>query len=408
MTVPQKTKPSDLARTALHDWHVAHGGRMVDFGGWSMPMQYSTILQEHQTTRTAVGLFDVSHMGRLHFHGPDVGRFLDSLLTRRVVDMHAGQIRYSLICNQQGGILDDVLVYRLETPGSQATPHSSSTPRSPDPSFQMVVNASNRTKILDWLTRQKADYDVQFHDVTHATTMIAVQGPLAISLVDPLLDCDLPALRYYRGKRTRFAQWSCYVSRTGYTGEDGCELIVAATDGPPVWESILRHGAERATGKGGIAAPIGLAARDTLRLEAAMPLYGHELTEQTNPIQAGLGFALNLQNRQFVGHEALMNFQAENHQPLRIGLQLDGKRVPREGYTILHAGQPVGEVTSGTYSPTFERPIAMGYVKQSAGAPGTTLQIDIRGKLHRAVVVPLPFYQRGLLSARKSLGNRHP
>ncbi len=387
MTAHPQTKPADPTRTALYDWHVAHGGRMVDFGGWSMPMQYSSIVQEHQTTRTAVGLFDVSHMGRLHFHGPDVARFLDSLITRRIVDMRAGQIRYGLICNQDGGILDDVLVYCLETSGPRG---SAQPPRHrAGPSFQMVVNAGNRTKILDWLAHQQTDYDVQVHDMTHATTMIAVQGPRAIRLLATLVDCDLAAIRYYRGKQSRLTGRPCYVSRTGYTGEDGCELIVATEDGPPVWETILQHGVEMG------ATPIGLAARDTLRLEAGMPLYGHELTEQINPIQAGLGFALNLQNRQFVGHEALVNFQAKNHQPIRIGLLLDGKRVPREGYTILHAGQPVGEVTSGTYSPTFERPIAMGYVKQSAGAPGTTLQIDIRGKQHRAVVVPLPFYQRG-------------
>ncbi len=368
---------------------------MVDFGGWLMPVQYTSILEEHQTTRTAVGLFDVSHMGRLHFSGPNVARFLDSLLTRRIADMQAGQIRYSLICNRQGGILDDVLVYCLETSCPQGPRRPKSPHPSPDPSFQMVVNAGNRAKILDWLTyhlgahHHREAFDVQIQDVTRETTMIAVQGPMAIRLLNPLLDCDLAAVRYYRGMQSRLDGRSCYVSRTGYTGEDGCELIVTAEEGPGVWETILRDG--DAMG----AAPIGLAARDTLRLEAAMPLYGHELSEQTNPIQAGLEFALNLQNREFVGHEAIVRFQAENDQPLRIGLQLDGKRVPREGHAILQAGQPVGEVTSGTFSPTFERPIAMGYVQQTAGASGTTLQIDIRGKQHRAVVVPLPFYQRG-------------
>jgi len=392
--MPTPPTPANLSRTALYDWHVAHGGRMVDFSGWSMPVQYSSILQEHQTTRTAVGLFDVSHMGRLHFYGSDVARFLDSLLTRRVVDMRSGQIRYSLICNPQGGILDDVLVYCLKSSQPGELAQQESARQNLDPSFQMVVNAGNRTKIIDWLTCHRAGYDVQFHDITGETTMIAVQGPLAISLLNPLLDCDLATLRYYRGMPAQFAKWSCYVSRTGYTGEDGCELIVAAADGPPIWDTILQHGVDRS------AAPIGLAARDTLRLEAAMPLYGHELSEQTNPIQAGLGFALNLQNRQFVGHEALVNFQADSQQPLRIGLQLDGKRVPREGHPILQEDQPIGEVTSGTYSPTFERPIAMGYVKQAAAAPGTTLHIDIRGKQHRAVVVPLPFYQRTFHSSK--------
>ncbi|MEO2047068.1 MAG: glycine cleavage system aminomethyltransferase GcvT [Pirellulales bacterium] len=407
MTASSQTTSTELARTALYDWHVAHGGRMVDFGGWLMPMQYSSIIKEHQITRTAAGLFDISHMGRLHFSGTGVAEFLDSLLTRRVIDMHAGQICYSLICNQQGGILDDVLIYCLDNSNGDDSEQQSifrpkaqlSREQNPSLSFQMVVNASNRKKIVDWLTHHlvsgelSADSqifdDVQFQDLTHESAMIAVQGPKAIALLDPLLDCNLKAIRYYRGMPGQFSQWPCYITRTGYTGEDGCELIVANEDGPRTWETILERGNEM-----GIS-PIGLAARDTLRLEAAMPLYGHELSEQTNPIQAGLGFALNLKNREFIGRDAIVNFQTENRQPMRIGLQLDGKRVPREGHVILQAGQPIGEVTSGTYSPTFERPIAMGYVKKVAGAPGTTLSIDIRGKHHPAVVIPLPFYTRG-------------
>jgi aminomethyltransferase len=412
MTASSQTTSTEPARTALYDWHVAHGGRMVDFGGWLMPMQYSSIVQEHQITRTAAGLFDISHMGRLHFSGAGVAKFLDSLLTRRVIDMHAGQIRYSLICNQQGGILDDVLIYCLDDSESDDSESDDSEQQSifppkaqlsreqnPSLSFQMVVNASNRKKIVDWLTHHlesgelSADSqtfdDVQFQDLTHQSAMIAVQGPKAIALLDPLLDCDLEAIRYYHGMPGQFAQWPCYITRTGYTGEDGCELIVANEDGTRTWETILERGNEMGV------CPVGLAARDTLRLEAAMPLYGHELSEQTNPIQAGLGFALNLKNREFIGRDAIVNIQAENHQPMRIGLQLDGKRVPRAGHVILQEGQPIGEVTSGTYSPTFEHPIAMGYVKQVAGAPGTTLSIDIRGKHHPAVVIPLPFYTRG-------------
>jgi len=372
----------ELARTPIYLWHVEHGGRMVDFGGWSMPVQYTSIVEEHQTTRNAVGLFDVSHMGRLNFFGADAPQFLDSLLTRRVTGMRPGQIRYSLVCKEMGGILDDVLVYCLEASPEEATSPSQNL------AFQLVVNASNRTKIVDWLTSHQKSYKVQIQDVTCKTTMIAVQGPQAIALLKPLFNCDLGALRYYRGCPAQIANRSCYVTRTGYTGEDGCELILSAEDGLSIWETILEKGANLG------AAPIGLAARDTLRLEAAMPLYGHELSEQINPIQAGLGFALNFKNRKFLGHEALRKIQNENHQPVRIGLQLDGKRVPREGYQIFQEKTPVGEVTSGTFSPTFERPIAMGYVNQAAAAPGSTLQIDIRGKHYPGVVVPLPFYQR--------------
>ncbi len=344
---------------------------MVDFGGWAMPVQYRSIVEEHRATRNAVGLFDVSHMGRLHFSGPEAGQFLDRLLTRRIADMQVGQIRYGLICNEHGGILDDVLVYRLAE------------------QFQMVVNAGNRTKIVEWISKNIAGDAVRLHDCTYETAMIAVQGPQAVPLVDSILEGNLSAMRYYRGTNSQIAGHECYVSRTGYTGEDGCELIVDAAHATPLWETLMERGASAGT------AAIGLGARDTLRLEAAMPLYGHELTDAVNPIQAGLGFALNLKDREFVGRDAILQFQKHHDQPVRIGLQLDGKRVPREGQVILQGDQAVGEVTSGTYSPTFERPIAMGYVKPTAAAPGESLSIDIRGKQHRATVVPLPFYQRG-------------
>jgi aminomethyltransferase len=371
---------TQLARTTLFDWHVSHGGRMVDFAGWEMPVQYSSITAEHQATRTAVGAFDISHMGRLRFYGPDAARFLDATVTRRVTDMRPGQIRYGLVCNDRGGILDDVLVYRL-VPDDVADDDTAT--------FQVVVNASNRAKIVEWFNRRLPDYATRLDDVTTATAMIAVQGPMAVRLVTPLLGCDLATMRYYTGADTTFDGIPCYVSRTGYTGEDGCEIICPAESALAVWENLMATGASY-----GIQA-VGLGARDTLRLEAAMPLYGHELTEQINPIQAGLGFAVSFGDREFVGRAALERFAKDGSLPVRIGLQLDGKRVPRQGADVLRGDKPIGEVTSGTYSPTFERPIAMAYVEPAAQAPGSRLSADIRGTPYAAVVVPLPFYDRG-------------
>ena len=374
------TTTTELAQTPLHDWHVAHGGRMVDFAGWSMPVQYASITAEHQATRTAIGLFDISHMGRLQLFGPGAAAFLDATVTRRIVDMRPGQIRYALVCNAQGGILDDVLVYRL----------AYDEPNEDDKAtFQVVVNASNRTKIVDWFQRRLPEYATKLADVTAETAMIAVQGPAAMHLLEPLVDRDLFAMRYYTGQKARFDGRDCYISRTGYTGEDGCEIICAAADARAIWETILAAG----TDKG--AQAVGLGARDTLRLEAAMPLYGHELAEQINPIQAGLGFAVNFGEREFVGREALERFARDAHQPVRVGLQLDGKRVPRQGAVVLQGDEPVGEVTSGTFSPTFERPIAMAYIRPTVQAAGTHLAVDIRGTTYPAVVVPLPFYERG-------------
>jgi aminomethyltransferase len=353
---------------------------MVDFAGWSMPVQYTSIAEEHHATRKAVGVFDISHMGRLHFFGPEAAKFLDAVVTRRVTDMKPGQVRYALVCDQEGGILDDVLVYRL----------AADRPANEDrPTFQVVVNASNRAKIIDWFADRLPDYAARLDDVTTKTAMIAVQGPRAVTLVDPLVAGDLRSMRYYTSAEDHFGGAPVSISRTGYTGEDGCEIICAAGDALAVWETVLREG------EGVGARPVGLGARDTLRLEAAMPLYGHELSEFLNPIQAGLSFAVNFDDREFVGREALQRFAADTKQPVRVGLQVDGKRVARQGCPVLQGSEIVGEVTSGTFSPTFDRPIAMAYVRPSAQATGTRLAVDIRGTQHAAAVVPLPFYERG-------------
>ncbi|MGI9519165.1 MAG: glycine cleavage system aminomethyltransferase GcvT [Pirellulaceae bacterium] len=366
---------TELLKTPLHDWHASHGGRMVDFAGWSMPVQYTSIIDEHNATRNAVGLFDVSHMGRFYFADPAACEFLNGLTTRRVWPMEAGKIRYSLMTRDDGGVLDDVLVYHLADPSGKAF-------------CFMVVNASNREKILGWL-QQHGDLDkLGFEDRTTATAMIAVQGPRALATVDPLCGTAPSSLKYYHGMMTDVCGTTAIVSRTGYTGEDGCELTVPGDKAVEIWQTII----DRSAGDGGSA--VGLAARDTLRLEAAMPLYGHELSEDINPAQADVKFAINVKDREFPGRGAIVAARKDESLLRRIGLEMEGKRPAREHSLIYIGNQQVGEVTSGTFSPTLQKPIAMGYLKPEHTEVGTELEIDVRGKRLAAKVCQLPFYSR--------------
>ena len=364
---------SALSETPLFDWHQQHGGRIVDFAGWAMPVQYQSIVAEHQAVRNAAGMFDVSHMGRLDFRGPGPGAWLDRLLTRRVADMQPGEIRYSLVCNSDGGILDDVLVYRLPENRSDRDA----------PPWRRVVNASNREKIIAHF-QEHGDDNASHDDVTLQTAMIAVQGPQAIAECQSLIDCNASSLGNYRGAWLPASGASAFVSRTGYTGEDGLELIVAADDALPLWNALA----------GGNIPACGLASRDKLRLEAAMPLYGHELSERINPWQAGLRFAVNLKDRDFLGRDALVRLKNDAGQLQRIGLTIDGRRPAREGSTVLLNDAAVGQVTSGAPSPTLGRPIAMAYVEPQAATIGQVLAVDIRGKQCPATVSALPFYRR--------------
>jgi aminomethyltransferase len=295
--------------------------------------------------------------------------------------MKPGKIRYALVTNEQGGILDDVLVYRLRDAESGRA------------EYQLVVNAGNRAKIVAWIQdhlrggagKQTA---VEMQDVTLETAMIAVQGPAALSIARSLLKEDPASLSYYNCREAAILGRSCLVSRTGYTGEDGCELIVPAAIAGDVWDRLLEAGRERG------AVPAGLGARDTLRLEAAMPLYGHELTEQIDPVQAGLDFAVNIKDHPFIGREAVVARRQASDVPRRIGLELTGRRVPRENYAVVDGDRQVGQVTSGTFSPTLERPIAMAYVEPTSADTGRQVFIDIRGKREPAQIVDLPFYKR--------------
>ena len=370
------TSALQLMETPLHAWHADNGGRMVDFAGWSMPVQYKSIIDEHNATRNAIGMFDVSHMGRFFFSGSQIDQMLDRLTTRKVAGAGVGRIRYSLMCNEKGGILDDVLVYHL--------------PDLNGGSFHMmVVNASNRDKIQKWIEscRQEGD-DFELTDRTTETAMIACQGPRANEVVSEIAELNPDTLKYYTGATSRVCGHETIISRTGYTGEDGCELIVDNSQAEEIWNEVHR----RAVNVGGMAC--GLASRDTLRLEAAMPLYGHELGEEVNAAQTDLGFAISFKDREFKGKQAIVDAKNENTLPTRIGLQLDGKRAARENCSILIDGNKVGDVTSGTFSPTLQKSISMGYIDPSYAEVGTKVTIDIRGKSHDAEIIELPFYKR--------------
>lgn len=374
-------------RTPLYDWHVARGARMVEFAGWEMPVQYTSIIDEHLATRTRCGMTDISHMGRLRFEGPGAAVFLAELLTRRVADMRLGQIRYSLVTNDQGGILDDVLVGYYHDEYGQ-------------PFYVLVVNASNRRKIVQWihahLPRERAEApgeEIIWADVTRLWAMFAIQGPRSIELLQPLVDEDLTAMRYYKGAQVRILHPAArrqggIISRTGYTGEDGFELSIGASIAGAVWEVLMEMGQPLGV------VPTGLGARDTLRLEAGMPLYGHELSEQINPFEAGLGFACHLVGYDFPGRDALLKIQQQPFTRQRIGLELLGRRPAREDCPVLSGGEQIGRTTSGTYSPTLKKPIAMAYVRPAFTQLGTELSIDVRGRLEPARVVQLPFYSR--------------
>jgi aminomethyltransferase len=371
----------------MYDWHVAHGARMVDFAGWAMPVQYTSIIEEHEATRTAAAITDISHMGRLRFEGPGATVFLAELLTRRVADMELGQIRYSLVTNDAGGILDDVLIGYYHDAFGQ-------------PFYMMVVNAGNHKKIVEWihahLPKERAEApgrEIIFTDLSRLWAMIALQGPKSVEILQPLVDIDLTWMRYYRGARVQLLhpkakRQGAIVSRTGYTGEDGFELSIGCEIASAMWEAIVVQGQDFGL------KPCGLGARDTLRLEAAMPLYGHELSETTNPFQAGLGFACHLTGYDFPGREALLRLQKVPVDHVRIGLEMDGQRVPREGYGVFLGGEQIGKVTSGTFAPTLKKPLAMAYVSPQFVKPGTMLEVDLRGRREAARVVELPFYKR--------------
>ncbi|MGE5618535.1 MAG: glycine cleavage system aminomethyltransferase GcvT [Sphingomonadaceae bacterium] len=391
-----------LMRTPLYDLHRAAGARMVGFGGWEMPVQYSGIVAEHRMVRESAGAFDLSHMGRVHVKGPDATRFLQTVTSNDVEKLAVGQVQYSLICNRQGGVRDDILVYRLGGESAALTPvnvpsgtFTPSERERGDEGYLLVVNASNRVKVLGWmgelldeLRTRGGPADVAIEDRTLETVMIGVQGPSSMEVLQPLSYLPLGQLRYYHGAQGRVVGVEGYVSRTGYTGEDGFEVILPVEAGRRLWQKLSEAASS------GAVALAGLGARDTLRLEAGMPLYGHELGEDVNPFEAGLGRYVKLEKAELVGRERLLELERSGPRRVLVGLEVTDRAIARQGTPVVVGGTQVGAVTSGSYSPTLERSIAMAFVEPEVALSRPPVEVSVRGTAHPARLVDLPFYSR--------------
>ena len=358
-----------MKTTALIEKHRAHGARLVEFGGWEMPVHYEGIVAEHKRVREGVGLFDLQHMGRLRLTGPDRAEALDRFLTNDVPATKPGRARYAVMCDDDGNAIDDCIYYVLPE------------------AIILVVNASNRDAVLKWM-RPRMKGRVVMSDETERWAMLAVQGPMAREVLQPLTDVDLKTIKYYRCASAMVLGEPCFVARTGYTGELGYELVFDARDAERMWDALLAHGAEH-----GIQ-PIGLGARDTLRLEAGMALYGHELDRETNPLEAGLDFAIKLKSGEFYGRDALLKIRDAGVARKLIGFEVDGRRIPRQGAVIVHGGEGVGAVTSGTKSPSKGNVICMGYVPAALAGETSGWEVEISAKRYPLQVVKLPFYSR--------------
>jgi len=368
---------ADLRRTPLDAVHRALGARMVAFAGYEMPIRYTSELEEHRTVRSAVGLFDLSHMGEIGLTGSDALAFARFALVSDPGTLEPGQAQYSMLCAPDGGVIDDVIVYRT------------------DPGYLVVCNAANRDAVVSYLgaLRAGAELDVGVEDRSDRTALIASQGPRAAEMLAGLTDVDLNTIGTYRSALGQVAGVPCLVARTGYTGEDGFELFCAAPDAPRLWEAVFQAG-----GRYGLL-PCGLASRDTLRLEAGMPLYGNELGRDVNPYEANLGRVVKLDKGEFVGRAALADIQAQGPGRLLVGLVMQDEGIARHGYPVVEAvgaGPPtdLGVVTSGSVSPTLGQRIALALVRSDAAEIGRGVAVMIRERPCRAEQVKLPFYRR--------------
>jgi aminomethyltransferase len=362
---------TELRRTPFYEEHVSAGARLVPFAGFEMPVQYTGVREEHVATRTRAGLFDVSHMGEIRVRGPRAEGALSWLLSNAIRKLAPGQAQYNALCNPAGGVVDDVFVYRLASDD-----------------FLVCVNAANRAKDWEWVTTHDPS-GASWEDEGDAWAQIAVQGPSAVGIVDELVDFPAPEVERHRFVQGTFAGIrGCVIARTGYTGEDGFEIFLPAATSRPAWGAVLEVGQRH-----GIV-PVGLGARDTLRLEVRNCLYGHELTDETSPLQAGLGWIVKLAKPGgFLGADAIAARRDTDRQVL-VGMVIEGKRIAREGMTVLHDGTPVGTVTSGTLAPSLDRAVCLAYVDKSLAAAGTRHTIDVRGREAVGVVVEGPFYRK--------------
>jgi len=357
-------------KTPLHAAHVAAGGRMVDFAGWAMPVQYSGVIEEHLAVRERVGLFDVSHMGEAAVRGPEAEAFLQYVTCNDVARLKPGRAHYTALMRPEGTFVDDLLVYRL------------------DDGFLLVLNAANTAKDVAWLREHAPQFDVDVVDASADWAQLALQGPRAAELLDSLADPRPSALRYYAHAGVRVEGVNCLVSRTGYTGEDGFEIYAPPAAAEALWDRLLETG--RAFG----ILPVGLGARDTLRLEAGMMLYGNDIDETTTVLEAGLGWIVKLGKGEFLGREVLARQREEGIRRKLAGFEMRGRAIARHGYAAEKEGREVGRVTSGTFAPFLKKSIGLAYLPVEHASEGTELGVRIRGRSESAVVVPTPFYKR--------------
>lgn len=365
-----------LRETALRDRHEALGARLVPFAGWLMPVQYSGIIDEHRAVRSAAGLFDLGHMGQVRVEGPDALDYLQYVTTNDVSLLEPGDAQYSMLPNVKGGVIDDIIVYRLED----------------EPGYFVVINAANREKDVDWLlqTRERRrDFDVEIEDISDTLGMIAIQGPKAVEISQSLTDRDLADIAAFQCGRANVAGIPVLLARTGYTGEDGFEFYVPQSRTAELWDALMAAGQSKGL------LPIGLGARDTLRLEARMPLYGSELADDISPLEAGLGWAVKLGKGEFIGRNEIAAVKDEGVPRKTVGFRLTERAgSARHGYEVQQDGARVGVVTSGAHSPTLGAEIGLALIDASAAGVGKPLQIVIRGRPVNAEQVKLPFYRR--------------
>lgn len=361
-----------MKRTVLYEAHKALNAQFVEFAGWEMPVSYSGVLEEHKAVRTTAGLFDVSHMGRIQVDGQGAKGFLQRLSTADIDTLRAGQACYTLFCNNDGGVIDDLIIYKLKRA-----------------SFIVCVNAANRDKCLNWINaNSKGVHNITIVDLGDSIAQIAIQGPKSLEILQDLTDVDLAPVRLKNFVEGRLGGMDAYIARTGFTGERGYEIFLPAMIAPGIWDAILKKGEES-----GIK-PAGLGCRDTLRLEMGYPLYGNDMDDTTTPLEASLDRAVDFDKGDFMGREAILRKRDKGLERKLVGFELLQKGVPRHGCRIYSNGKTLGVVTSGNFSPTLKKGIGMGFVLPQYSAPGTEILIDIRGKAAVAAVVELPFYKK--------------
>jgi len=361
-----------MKKTPLYDRHVALGAKVIDFGGWAMPVQYTSVIEEHQTSRTKAGIFDICHMGEIEITGRQSFDLLQRVMSRNLERQENGQVMLSVMTDQKGGIIDDLTVYKFN-----------------EEQFMVVTNAATKEYDLKWIESQGAAAgfsDLQIKDITDGTGKLDIQGPLALEILQPLTSAALQPMKFYHFIRTSVLNVPAVISRTGYTGEDGFEIYVDSAKVAEIWDRLLDHGRPQGL------TPVGLGARDTLRLESGMLLYGHDMCKTVTPYEVIYGWLVDI-NKDFIGCQALKVQKEKGIQNKLVGFELTGRGIAREGYPVILADRNIGKVTSGTFSPTLNKAIGFAFIESEFKEPGTEFEIQIRQNRVKAKVVKLPFYK---------------